>query len=146
MSRCYLDSGALIKLYVVEPGSEAVQAALRDEASLSLNSLQETEVRTAIQAAAGRGLLAGAAADQALAFLDEDIRVGRWTWQEPDWEQVWTVTRQLSLRHARETLCRTLDLLHLALAREGNAEVFITGDRRQAEVSRRIGLPLIWID
>jgi len=145
MKRLYLDSGALVKLYVFEPGSEAVQAALADVRQLSLNPLQETEVRTAIHAAAGRGLLDGAVAGRALAFFDQDVLDGRWIRSEFDWAHVWERTRSLSDLHASATLCRTLDLLHIALAQADHAGAIITGDKRQAEVCRRIAFPVIWV-
>ncbi len=145
MKRLYLDSGALVKLYVFEPGSEAVQAAVVDVPQLSLNPLQETEVRTAIHAAAGRGLLDPAAGGRALAFFDQDIVDGRWVRSECNWDHIWELTRSLSDLHASATLCRTLDLLHIAIAQADHAVGLITGDKRQAEVCRRIAFPLIWI-
>lgn len=58
---CCLDTGALVKLYVAEPGSDAVQNAVGDSNQLGLNPLQCLEARNALFAAVGRGILSEAA-------------------------------------------------------------------------------------
>jgi len=55
MRKLYLDTGALVKLYVVEPGSEFVQDKAEKADGLPLNPLQELELRNALLAAHGRG-------------------------------------------------------------------------------------------
>ena len=141
----YLDSGALVKLYVLERGSEQVRDAVRKVPRFSLNIFQETEVRTAILAAAGRRVLTTNAANNALANLDEDLRTGRLAARTADWEKAWLRSIELSSRFTRAILCRTLDILHVALAEQAKAATMITGDQRQAELCRRIGIEVTFI-
>ncbi len=51
----------------------------------------------------------------------------------------------LAVNHTGEILCRTLDILHVALAELAGAGVVVTGDRRQAALCERIGLEVIFI-
>ncbi|MDP6214981.1 MAG: PIN domain-containing protein, partial [Acidimicrobiales bacterium] len=47
-------------------------------------------------------------------------------------------------RIAEQTLCRSLDSIHLAAARRaGTATIVLTFDQRQAEAARSIGLSVI---
>ena len=141
----YLDSGAFVKLYIVERGSEQVQAAVREVPRLSLNFLQETEIRTAILAAAGRNVIKKDAAENALANLDEDLRTDRVAARSSDWNRTWLRSIEMSSRFTRAILCRTLDILHVALAEQEKAQIMITGDQRQAELCRRIGIEVVFI-
>ncbi len=54
MSKVYFDTGALVKLYIFEPGSDFVQRQAQKAKSIPFNQLQETELRNAIHAAIGR--------------------------------------------------------------------------------------------
>ncbi len=143
MKSLYLDSGALIKLYVVEAGSEFVADAIQAAQILPLNPLQETEVRNAALAAQGRGLLTRSACQQALDYFSQDIAAGVFQRHSPDWPVIWNHTQRLARDHTPTILCRTLDILHVALAEIGQAEAIISGDKRQIALSRAIGLHVI---
>lgn len=138
----YLDSGAFVKLYVAESGSDAVQQEVEKYPRLPLNPFQELEVKTAIRAAGAREILTARSVEQALAFLEEDLSVGRLMRFEISWERVWPTALRLSAEHTAATLCRTLDLLHVAIAREVEAAILVTGDKRQASLCQRIGFPV----
>ena len=142
----YVDSGALAKLYIVEPGSAQVQESVEGWRRLSVNSLQESELRNAIEAAAGREVVRPGSADGAVSHFEHDIRAGRLIPREHDWEHVWRRTMELSKKYTREILCRTIDIVHVALAEKEEAGTMVTGDRRQAELCRRIGLEVTFID
>jgi len=137
----YFDSGALVKLYIVEPGSEFVQAKAMAAKLIPLNQLQETEVRNAIHAAVGRNIVSADAANRALEHLAEDIRAGVLAQESPDWPVIWSRAAHLARLHTRKLLCRTLDILHVAAAESCGADLFVTGDARQFKLCKAVGLP-----
>lgn len=141
----YLDTGAFVKLYVLEPGSEQVQKAVQSLRRLSFNSLQEAELRNAIRAAVGRGLIKPKAGAQAISNVEEDLRVGRLVTRPHSWEDIWRRAMALGSMHTQTLLCRTLDIVHVALAEQEKAKTMITGDKRQAELCRRLKMNVIFV-
>ena len=139
----YLDSGSLVKLYVMEPGSPRVEKVARSAERLILVPLQLLEVRTAIRAAAGRGLLSEEAMQQTLANLDADVASGCFDVRDPLWETIWERAEALSASHVAKLLTRTLDVLHVAIALELEAAPFVTGDKRQQALAREVGLQVV---
>jgi predicted nucleic acid-binding protein len=53
-----------------------------------------------------------------------------------DWEETLRVAKELSNRHTRTVGSRTLDLMHLASATVLKADLFLTCDKRQAQVAK----------
>ena len=140
MAKFYLDTGALVKLYIIEPRSEWVQKQVSRQGLIPLNPLQLSELTNAILAAEGRGIISIGAMQKTLRNLDQDIHAGRFARETPDWTGVWEQADQLARAHTQKLLCRTLDILHVAIARLTAADLFITGDKRQAALCRKIGL------
>jgi predicted nucleic acid-binding protein len=145
MAKHYLDTGALVKLYIVEPGSTFVQERVRRAEELPLNALQETEVRNAILAAGGRRVISRDAMKRTLANFDEDARSGVFAREDPDWAWLWRRADLLARQHTPRILCRTLDILHVAAAELCRADQFLTGDHRQQRLAKAAGLSVIKI-
>jgi PIN domain nuclease of toxin-antitoxin system len=51
MHKLYLDTGALVRLYIIEQGSEFVQKTAQSANILPIQTLQITELRNALHAA-----------------------------------------------------------------------------------------------
>ena len=145
MATVYLDTGALVKLYVVEDGSHFVQKRAAAAGTLPINPLQETELRNAVLAAGGRGAITPAAARETLANFDEDLDAGYFHRNRPDWDKLWVRADELARRHTQRLLCRTLDILHVAAAEQCGADQIITGDQRQQRLAKAIGLTVVKI-
>lgn len=75
-----------------------------------------------------------------LEAFDEDISSGRWKTPEYVEATVWRFARDLSDRHAATIGCRTLDLLHVAVALSLGVKTFVTFDERQRTVAKLEGL------
>lgn len=142
MSKVYFDSGALVKLYIVESGSPFVQRKARAASSIPLNQLQETELRNAIHAAIGRKTIPAGAGALALQHMETDIRTGVLAVAATDWGPVWTRAVHLARLHTAKILCRTLDILHVAAAESCGAELLVTGDERQVRLCKAVGMPV----
>ena len=138
--RLYLDTGALVKLYIVEDGSEWVQRQCLKAGTLLLSQLQLVELKNAILAAGGRRIISKEAMQMTLRHLDQDLADGIYQNFQPDWPSVWQRADSLARQHTTELLCRTLDILHVATAEIEKADLFITGDRRQFALGSRTDL------
>lgn len=136
----YFDTGVLVKLYYLEPGSPQVAARATQEVFLPFPSLAEIELRNALRVLHGRKLLDAGELASALALIDEDTRAGRLRRLSPDPLSVHACAEDLSRRHAARTKCRALDLLHVSHAVVSGIPRLFTGDRRQAELAESAGL------
>ena len=128
----YVDSSALLKRYVDEHDSEAAVAAMASDAVLVTSRLTEVEVRRNLarlldeqQVAAARLQLSVDLDAFALVALD-------------------AATCSDAALIAEQTLCRSLDALHLAAARRAGAgTALLTFDLRQAQVGRALGIMVL---
>ena len=145
MSKVYFDTGALVKLYIFEPGSAFVQHQAQGARSIPINQLQETELRNAIQAAIGRKCIRSAAGLLVLEHIDSDINNGILSVEKLDWPTVWNRAGHLARLHTRRLLCRTLDILHVAAAETCGADLLVTGDKRQFKLAGAVGLPVVLV-
>ena len=130
----YIDSSALLKRYVDEHDSAAADDLMRDDPVLVTSRLTEVEVRRNLAR-----LLDGDDLDrqrQAFAIdLDAFALVG-----------LDAPTMNTAARIAEQTLCRSLDAIHLGAARRsGQATVLLTFDTRQAHAARQIGMTVIGV-
>lgn len=128
----YVDSSALLKRYVDEHDSEAAVGLMATDPLLVTSRLTEVEVRRNLtHLLEDRALTASRR--QLAADLDSFALIA-----------VDAVTCNEAARIAEETLCRSLDALHLAAARRtGDHTTVLTFDLRQAQVARTIGLQVI---
>lgn len=145
MAKTYFDTGALVKLYIVENGSTFVQNLARRSGVIGLNPLQETELRNAILAASGRQTISREAARRSLDNLDEDLQTGVFFRDSPDWTWIYRRADLMARQYTPRFLCRTLDILHVAAAELSCADRIVTGDQRQQKLARAIGLKVLKI-
>ncbi len=105
-----------------------------------LTPWQEIEARTALRLKSFRKEITTAEMEASLEAFDADILSGRWKTPEYKEATVWRFARDLSDRHAAKTGCRTLDLLHVAVALSLGVKTFVTFDERQRSVASSEGL------
>jgi predicted nucleic acid-binding protein len=130
----YVDTSALLKRYVQEHDSEAAEALMASDLVLVTSRLTEVEVR--------RNLARLLDPDQQTKYkrqLSDDLDAFALVSLD-------ATTCNEAARIAEETLCRSLDALHLAAAwRAGRATTLLTFDIRQAQAARTIGLSVIGV-
>ena len=137
----YFDTAIILKLYVQEATSpDAVRLVSECETPYALTPWQEIEARTALRLKAFRKEITTTEMEASLKAFDEDILAGRWKTPEYKEATVWRFARDLSDRHAATIGCRTLDLLHVAVALSLGIETFLTFDERQRAVAKLEGL------
>ena len=62
-----------------------------------------------------------------------------------DWPLVWREAARLAQTHAATVGCRSLDILHCALAEALRATRFVSSDARQLALVRQAGLRVLAI-
>lgn len=128
----YVESSALMKLYRPEQDSEFVLQTITAESVLVTSRLAEIEVR--------RNFVRH--------FEGEELaRVRRQLQLDLDEFALMGLDAEVcddAARIAEETLCRSLDAVHLAAARRASpAATVLTFDRRQAQAARAIGMSVL---
>lgn len=129
----FLDSSALAKRYVEEPGSNRLEEILSSASSLGVSVICVSEVVSALCRRRREGNLSRQEYLKAKQALFEDIEES----------SVVNVTDRV-LSRAVELLerwpLRSSDSLHIASAAEWSAELFISADERQCAAARGYGL------
>lgn len=140
----YLDTGCLLKLYYPEPNSAAVAAAVSGKA-IAFTALHELETITALQLKRFRGESTAEQAEAAMNLVREDLTSGKLAQSPVNWPAVLHNAAELARVHTSASGCRSLDILHCAVALAMSAEQFVSSDSRQIALATAIGLRLATI-
>ena len=127
----YLDASALIKLFVPEPESDALNTSLLGAEDVVVSELALTEVASAVGRRVREGIVGPAAARRlmrAAASLSASLRKVELT--PPTHRRAERI-----LLTSRHHPLRTLDALHLALALDAGAATFVSFDGRLAKAA-----------
>lgn len=140
----YFDTGVLLKLYLPEPrAAEAVDFVRTSPGKPPVNHLHELEMRSALRQKVGRGELTQMECDALITQVEFDLTTGVYERVTVSWPDVFARAEALSAAHGSETLCRSLDTLHVALALELGATEFCSFDLRQLRMAAVAGLAVI---
>lgn len=130
----YVDSSALLKRYVDERDSEVAVELMATDPVLATARLTEVEVRRNIAR-----LLNGDDALTAKQRFADDLDAFALIALD-------ATTCNEAARIAEQTMCRSLDSLHIAAAlRAGTTTTFLTFDLRQAQAARTVGLNVVGV-
>lgn len=136
----YLDTSALLKLYIREPGSEAVQARVAaQDLPLPVWEIQEAELVNALRLKAFWKEITPEQAETQVGYFEDRQRRGLYVFPEIHRSDLKRTFRRLSAETPRLG-CRTMDVLHVACAVEIAATGFISFDERQRELALFAGL------
>jgi len=139
--RTYADPSALLKLYIHEPASAAMNAWRgRTKGALPMAPHGRLEIVNGICLAAFRKILTAEAMSDALASFHEDLAEGRYVEADVLWRSTLRRAAELSRAHTPALGCRTLDVLHVATAVELGLRNFVTFDGRQRRLAKAAGL------
>lgn len=136
----YLDTSALLKLYIREPGSEAVQACVAaQDLPLPIWETQEAELMNALRLKAFWKEITSAQAEQQIALFQDRQARGLYHFPELHRASLMRTFRKLSAETPRLG-CSTMDILHVACAVEIHASSFLSFDQRQRSLAAHAGL------
>ena len=142
--RVYFDPSVLVSLYVAETASDSVREFLvEQEVALWLNSLQEIELKNGIRQKVMRKEIEEATAIRSFRLLEDDFVTGIIEAKQVVWPRVYLRAEEISRRHSFRQVCRSFDLLHVAIAALSDIQGFATFDVGQANLARSIGLKLV---
>ena len=130
----YVDTSALMKRYVAERDRDVAEQLMASDPVLVTSHLTEVELRRNLtRHLDGEDLLR--TCRQVQADLDTFALVN-----------LDATTCNEAARLAEQTLCRSLDALHIAAARRaGGRTVLLTFDVRQAQAARSAGLSVVGV-
>jgi predicted nucleic acid-binding protein len=141
MMKHYADSSFLVSCYLADRNSAAAKAWLASSAvQLPFTELHALEVRNAFQLGVFRQAVTPADAANAVADVQSDLRNGRLIRMPVDWPTVWRMAAALSGRHSAIIGVRSLDILHVAVAKSLRAGELVSFDARQRSLAAIVGL------
>jgi predicted nucleic acid-binding protein len=109
-------------------------------APVLFSELQQTELRNALHRKCARKEMTAAELKKTLADIRRDLEGGVLQVPLVDWPEVWAGANRLTAKYVLATSCRTLDILHVAIALELGVKLFATADQRQLKLARKAGL------
>ena len=128
----YVDSSAMLKRYIDEHDSAAAVEMMGTDQVLVTSRLTEVEVRRNLSR-----LLGGDDLDVVRRQFSLDLDAFALVALD-------AITCNEASRVAEETLCRSLDALHIGAAlRAGRATTLLTFDVRQARAARNLGMSVL---
>jgi len=139
----YVDSSALVPIYVPERFSTVARTVISGVPQVPLTPLHELEVSNAFALLIGRRLITRDEHRAIRRQLQEDLDAQRLLPVALDWERAFASACELSGAHTARLLTRSLDLLHVAAAHVIGCRVFVSADDRQLAVARASGLKVI---
>jgi len=140
----YFDTGLLVKLYYDEPNSAKAVALIQSyDKPIVFCGLQQTELRNALYRKCARKEMTPLQLAETLKAIQSDLDSGVLEIPDVDWPEVWREADRLTAKYALTTQCRTLDVLHVAAAKQLEIKIFGTADLRQMVVARKAGLKVI---
>jgi predicted nucleic acid-binding protein len=143
---CYFDTGLVLKLVVKEALSAKVQEFLSARRlPIPYPHLEQMKFHNALHAKLHRGEITPHQLASCLEMESDFLSEGRFQKMEVDWGHLFFDTIRMIPGATVSTGCRTLDLLHIATAKQCDASEFVTGDARQAKAARFCGLNVVEI-
>ena len=137
----YPDSSFVVSLVCRDTHSdEAAGCMERTAQALLFTPLHRIEARNALRNATGRGEITAPEQRAAFRQIDDDLHDGLLVHTPVGWTDAFRRADELSEKHAATEGQRTIDLLHVAIALECGAKIFLSFDRRQRKLAKAAGL------
>ena len=128
----YADSSFLLSLLRVDSNHEAAMRYMAEcGETLAFNPLHRVELRNALRNAQAFGQITENERRLAFRQIEQDLQAGLLIYTRVSWTDVFRLADELSNKHSGKEGQRTIDLLHVALAVECGAKIFLSFDRRQ---------------
>ena len=137
----YADSSFLLSLLRVDSNHEAAMRYMAEcGETLAFNPLHRVELRNALRNAQAFGQITENERRLAFRQIEQDLQAGLLIYTRVSWTDVFRLADELSNKHSGKEGQRTIDLLHVALAVECGAKIFLSFDRRQRNLAKAANL------
>ena len=140
----YVDTSALAKWYVNEARSDEFDAFIRREEHAAISRLAVVELRCLLARKWRAKQIDGRTENRVLQTFESDIRTGYLTVYPL--EDSHAITASDFLTRLKPHPLRTLDALHLAIARGLGAKRVATADRVMAAAATALGMDAVRFD
>jgi predicted nucleic acid-binding protein len=137
----YVDTSALAKWYLPEPGSEAFVEFIRRQDGAVISRLTSVELRCLLARRRRAGELAAEHERDAWLTFEDDLRAGYLHVEAL--ADGHAVQARALLEQLREIPLTTLDALHLAIAQSIGAEILATADFEMAQAAEALGFTVV---
>jgi len=132
----YLDTSALIKLYLLETGSAKVHEVISSQdRPLPIWELQEAELFNALRLNVYWKKIGQSQAETQIELYHERKKRGLYYFPEIHRADLMKTFEKLS-RETSRLGCRTMDIFHVACALQLGADLFLTFDERQRSLAK----------
>lgn len=138
MNLPYVDTSALAKWYVSEPGSEAFESFVQEFPRIVISRLTMVELRCLLARRRRAGDITEATAEGAFQLFQGDVAQGHLEVHPVGDQHVMGAVALLG--HLRAHPLRTLDALHLAVAQAVESRIIATADRVMARAAEALGI------
>jgi predicted nucleic acid-binding protein len=128
-----IDSSALVKRYIEEPGSQALEEILEDASELGLSIILTPEAISAFNRLLREGRISAEEYTLIKMALLEDVR-------DATVLQITPEVIAYAVMLLEKNVLRSLDALHVACALAWRTELFVTADKRQMQAAINAGL------
>jgi predicted nucleic acid-binding protein len=139
----YVDSSALVAVYVTEPFSKAARRAVQRTAQVPFTQLHALEVLNAFELLAGRKAITREQCRAIQEQLQNDLANQRLARLTLDLDQVFANASELSRVYSARMLTRSHDLLHVAASHLALCTTFVSADNRQLAIAKATGLKVV---
>ena len=137
----YADTSLLISYYILDSNSASVRGAINALTNpLLFTGLHRLEMRNAFALGVFRRVLMAAQASAAWSDVERDLRSGRLVPHPVNWTPVYRSAAQYAAAHGPTIGCRSLDVLHVTLAKTLKVSDFFTFDARQKALALALGM------
>jgi predicted nucleic acid-binding protein len=141
--RTYVDSSALVPVYVPERFSDAARTAVRNAGQIPFTALHHLEVLNAFELLVGRKQMTRDECRGVQGQLQDDLENQRLLAVSLDLDRIFTEACEFSRLHTARHLARSLDLLHVAAAHLALCTMFVSADDRQLAVAKATGMTTV---
>lgn len=139
----YWDTSLIIKLYVKEQESAAVEKKVKAvNQAIPITSLHELEFQNALHLKRFRNEISVMEIEHIINLQQKHEAIGVYYRPAVNWGEVFRISQDLSSQHTHMIGSRSLDILHVALAIDLKATQFITNDNRQRGLAQAAELTI----
>ena len=137
----YADTNLLISYYINDSNSVRAQSVIHAMIDpLPFTGLHRLEMRNALALCVFRRILTAAQAGVAWSDVERDLRSDRLVPLPVNWTPVYRSAAQYAAAHGPTIGCRSLDVLHVTLAKTLKVTEFFTFDARQKSLALTLGI------
>jgi uncharacterized protein len=141
MERVYIDTSAVAKWYLNEASSDEVERFLQERGPVEISELTVVEMRSLLARRRREGSIDASLEIEIFAAFSEDIRQGFLVCRPLPAE--WATASVNLLSALQYVPMRTLDAIHLTIAKDLPVDIVATSDRVMAEGARTLGLRVL---